>query len=96
MVLPIIWLISFSLFKMLPFVFHAPTLNVESAIKGKGFPAWHFGHLVAIADPFYQVWLEGIKEWGSKSTYWFSPASLFLASSTSGRLGSASFYLSQI
>ena len=27
----------------------------------------------------------------SKSTYWFSPASLFLASSTSGRPGSASF-----
>jgi len=29
---------------------------------------------VATADPFYQVWLKVIKEGGSKSTYWFSPA----------------------
>jgi hypothetical protein len=35
------------------------------------------------------VWLKGIKEWGSKSTYWFIPASLFLASSTPGKPGSA-------
>jgi hypothetical protein len=41
---------------------------------------------MATADPFDQMWLKTIKEWRVKSTYPFSPASLFLASSTSGRV----------
>ena len=26
---------------------------------------WHFGHLTAIADPFYQAWVKVIKDRGA-------------------------------
>ncbi len=29
-----------------------------------GFYVWHFGHLVATAEPFYRAWLEIIRERG--------------------------------
>ena len=50
---------------------------------------------MVIFGPFYQGWLKVIKEQGNKSTYWYSPASLFLASSILGRPGSASFHRSK-